>query len=69
MGVSGCGKSTVGADLARKFRIQFVDGDSLHPKSNVEKMTKGIPLNDEVCVEKRNSPKSHTVCPRIAFHG
>ncbi|CAD6571998.1 MAG: hypothetical protein CYPHOPRED_004684 [Cyphobasidiales sp. Tagirdzhanova-0007] len=47
MGVSGCGKSTVGADLARKFRIQFVDGDSLHPKSNVEKMTKGIPLNDE----------------------
>lgn len=46
MGVSGCGKSSVGAGLAAKFRIQFVDGDELHPKSNIEKMSKGIPLED-----------------------
>jgi len=47
MGVSGCGKSTVGEALAKRFRIQFVDGDSLHPKSNIAKMEKGIPLEDE----------------------
>lgn len=48
MGVSGCGKSTVGQRLADKFRIQFVDGDSLHPTSNIQKMSAGTPLTDEV---------------------
>ncbi|KAK9894030.1 carbohydrate kinase [Cystobasidium minutum MCA 4210] len=47
MGVSGCGKSTVGQRLADKFRIQFVDGDSLHPTSNIQKMSAGTPLTDE----------------------
>lgn len=41
------GSSTVGEAIAKKFRLRFVDGDSLHPKSNIEKMSKGIPLNDE----------------------
>lgn len=50
MGVSGCGKSTVGERIANKFRIRFVDGDALHPKSNIDKMSQGIPLNDEVCI-------------------
>lgn len=47
MGVSGCGKSTVGRLLAEKFEIPFFDGDDYHPKENVEKMSNGLPLNDE----------------------
>lgn len=46
MGVSSCGKSTVGQQLAHALHIPFYDGDDLHPKSNVEKMSKGIPLTD-----------------------
>lgn len=48
MGASGCGKSTIGKQLADIFRVQFVDGDDLHPKSNIEKMSRGEPLNDQV---------------------
>ncbi|MBX5106344.1 gluconokinase [Rhizobium lentis] len=47
MGVSGCGKSSVGEKLAEALHLQFVEGDALHPTSNVEKMSKGIPLTDE----------------------
>ncbi len=47
MGVSGCGKSTVGALLARELGAGFLDGDSLHPAHNVEKMAAGIPLDDD----------------------
>ncbi|MBX4998093.1 gluconokinase [Rhizobium lentis] len=47
MGVSGCGKSSVGEKLAKALRLDFVEGDALHPASNVEKMSKGIPLTDE----------------------
>jgi carbohydrate kinase (thermoresistant glucokinase family) len=46
MGVSGCGKSTVGALLAQQLSAEFVEGDSLHPASNVEKMAAGTPLTD-----------------------
>jgi gluconokinase len=46
MGVSGSGKSTVGALLAEKLGAPFVDGDLLHPESNVAKMAAGTPLND-----------------------
>lgn len=46
MGVSGCGKSTVGAELSYLSRIPYVDGDDLHPVVNVEKMRAGIPLDD-----------------------
>lgn len=46
MGVSGSGKSTVGDALAAKLGIPFLDGDSLHPASNVDKMAAGTPLND-----------------------
>lgn len=46
MGVSGCGKSTVGALLAHQLSAEFVEGDSLHPTSNVEKMAAGTPLTD-----------------------
>lgn len=47
MGVSGCGKSTVGELLARRMNAEFIDGDSLHSVSNVAKMQAGTPLNDE----------------------
>lgn len=46
MGVSGCGKSTVGAALAEAMGIPYRDGDDLHPPANVEKMRAGIPLTD-----------------------
>jgi gluconokinase len=46
MGVSGSGKSTVGALLATALGLRFVDGDSLHPESNRRKMAEGIPLSD-----------------------
>jgi carbohydrate kinase (thermoresistant glucokinase family) len=47
MGVSGCGKSTIGSLLASRLRWEFADADWFHPKSNVDKMHGGIPLTDE----------------------
>lgn len=47
MGVSGSGKSTVGAALAQRLRVPFADADDFHPDANIEKMAAGIPLNDE----------------------
>jgi gluconokinase len=47
MGVSGSGKSTIGALVAGSLGVPFIDGDSLHPQSNVEKMAGGLPLNDD----------------------
>lgn len=46
MGVSGCGKSVVGAGIAAGLGIGFVDGDDLHPAANVAKMSRGEPLDD-----------------------
>ena len=40
MGVSGCGKSSVGAMLAARLGLAFVEGDMLHPPANVEKMSR-----------------------------
>ena len=47
MGVSGSGKSTVGAMLASRLHWKFEDGDWFHPPANVEKMHKGIALTDD----------------------
>jgi gluconokinase len=47
MGVSGCGKSTIGALLAARLRWEFQDADWFHPASNIDKMHSGIPLTDE----------------------
>lgn len=47
MGVSGSGKSTVGAALARRLAVPFIDADTLHPPANIAKMTAGEPLDDD----------------------
>jgi gluconokinase len=47
MGVSGAGKTEVGAALAARLGATFKDADDLHPLPNVEKMTAGVPLTDE----------------------
>jgi gluconokinase len=46
MGVSGCGKSTVGTLLAARTGWPFLDADPLHPAANVAKMVRGEPLTD-----------------------
>jgi gluconokinase len=46
MGVSGSGKSTVGAALADRLGVPFADGDDLHPAANIAKMAAGRPLTD-----------------------
>ena len=47
MGVTGSGKSTVGARLAALKHWDFYDGDDYHPASNIEKMRRGEPLTDQ----------------------
>lgn len=47
MGVSGSGKSTVGAALARRLRVPFADGDAFHPEANIAKMSAGHALDDD----------------------
>ena len=46
MGVSGCGKTTVGEALAAHLNCPFYDGDDFHSPENVAKMASGVPLND-----------------------
>jgi gluconokinase len=47
MGVSGSGKTTIGNLLADTLRWRFYDGDDFHPAANVQKMSSGIPLDDD----------------------
>lgn len=47
MGVSGCGKSSVGAAIATALGAKFIDGDDLHPRANIQKMASGTPLDDQ----------------------
>jgi gluconokinase len=47
MGVTGAGKSTLGNALAQALGWRFLDGDALHPASNITKMAAGVALNDE----------------------
>ncbi|MCI0511289.1 gluconate kinase (SKI family) [Chromohalobacter marismortui] len=47
MGVSGCGKTSVGERLAEALDGRFIDGDHYHSATSVEKMSRGEPLNDD----------------------
>ena len=47
MGVSGCGKSLIGAGLAHALGVEFVEGDEYHSAENIERMSRGIPLTDD----------------------
>ena len=46
MGVAGSGKTTVGRRLASELGWKFYDADDLHPRANIEKMRRGLPLDD-----------------------
>ena len=47
IGVSGSGKSTISKLLSTELNMRFIEGDDFHPKSNIEKMSNGIPLSDQ----------------------
>jgi len=47
MGVSGCGKTTIGRALADATGWAFLDADDFHPEANVAKMRTGTPLTDD----------------------
>ncbi len=47
MGVTGCGKTTIGELLSRELGWVFLDGDDFHPETNVRKMAEGVPLTDD----------------------
>jgi gluconokinase len=63
MGVSGTGKTTVGEELARRLDVTFIEGDSLHPRSNIAKMSAGHPLDDD---DRR--PWLETLNRLLTFH-
>ncbi|WP_018970339.1 gluconokinase [Rubritalea marina] len=74
MGVSGCGKSTIGSLLAEALNARFYDGDDFHPQSNIEKMAAGTPLTDldrqpwleQVAALIRDTPSSSvTACSAL----
>ncbi|WP_421509814.1 gluconokinase, GntK/IdnK-type [Erwinia rhapontici] len=77
MGVSGSGKSAVARRLAAQLDIPYLDGDFLHPRSNVDKMAAGQALNDtdrELWLEAlntagysmlRTNPKSLVICSAL----
>ena len=47
MGVSGCGKTTLGEKSAEKLGWPYLEADSFHPEANIQKMSSGHPLNDD----------------------
>lgn len=46
MGVSGCGKSSLAAALARRLKLAYLEADDFHPPANIAKMAQGVALSD-----------------------
>ena len=63
MGVSGVGKSVVGALLAERLEVPYADGDDLHPEANRNAMRAGRPLTDE-----QRAPWLHAVGDWLRAH-
>lgn len=66
MGVSGCGKSTIGARVARQIGATFLDADDFHPPHNVERMRAGIALTDAERAPWLDALAARLVAARIA---
>ncbi len=47
MGVSGCGKTTIGELLSKAIGAEYLEGDAFHPPENKAKMGAGIALSDD----------------------
>ena len=70
MGVSGSGKSTIAAALAKQYNYQFVEADDFHPTENINSMRAGIPLTDKMrepwiqalCAHLTNAAKLNQSC-------
>ena len=69
MGVAGSGKSTIAAGLAEKLGVDFIEGDSLHPQANVNKMAGGVPLNDDDRWPWLDKIGEHIEAERLAGRG
>jgi carbohydrate kinase (thermoresistant glucokinase family) len=78
MGVSGAGKSTIGARVARELGIPFVEGDDYHPAENIAKMSSGVPLTDADrgpwiealarALNARSEPDAIVACSALSDH-
>jgi len=55
MGPAGSGKTTIGELLASQLGWSFVDGDTFHSPANIEKMSRGVPLDDSDRIPWLNS--------------
>jgi len=69
MGVSGCGKSTIGRLIAKRLACEFLEGDDLHPPRNVERMASGIPLTDHDRRDWLKAIAEQLADARAARHG
>ena len=61
MGVSGCGKTTLGKAIANHFDFPFLDADSFHTKDAIKQMSEGIPLTDE-----QRAPWIARICKKLS---
>lgn len=61
MGVAGCGKSTIGRQLATRLGWSFIDADDFHSEENIHKMSCGIPLTNRERIPWLDTVHSHII--------